>query len=94
MAMEQGRTRNDTESRLAQGAGEDERFRRQLLRTLKEVVRREFDVGPLPGNLKAHRRNSTATKYRSAYPIRRKSRPTIPRRPAVSLGGPLYKVAQ
>ncbi len=52
MATEQGRTTNDAESRLAQGAAGDESFRRQLLRTLKEVVCRDFGVGLLPGNLK------------------------------------------
>ena len=48
----EGRTRDDTESRLAQGAATGERLARQFLRTLKGIVCREQGVGPPPENLK------------------------------------------
>jgi hypothetical protein len=86
MATAQGRTRNGTESRLAQGAAEEERFRRQLLRTPKGVVCREFNVAPLPGKLQSHGlgRNTAG----NCIPFR------LPTPMGVSAGCPLEPAAQ
>jgi hypothetical protein len=78
MVTEQERARNDIQNRLARGAAGDERFRRQTPRTPKEVVCPEFNVGLLPGNL-----NLTVLEEFSASLLRRMSRPTILRSPAV-----------
>jgi hypothetical protein len=89
MVTSQGRTRDDTERRLAQGAAEGERFRRQLLRTPKGIVCRELDVGPPPENLKLTVCEGTTQQLYTVRPTQ--SEGSLGR---LSLGGPLYKVAQ